>query len=123
MVRFICTEPTLPLMILLQTDSVKIAKIMVHYLPYELRDVNEVIKHCITLPYGKPTDISPDITITLNNAGHIMGSATVHLNISGTHNILYSGDYKYAKTQLLDSAFQSIQGLKQLLQRALMVIH
>jgi uncharacterized protein len=99
-----CTEPTLPLMALLQHDSVKIAKNNGTYLPYESRDVNEVIKHCITLPYGKPTDISPDVTITLNNAGHIMGSATVHLNISGVHNILYSGDYKYARTQLLDSA-------------------
>src|SRR5215204_5628502 len=99
-----CTEPTLPLMILLQTDSVKIANNNGTYLPYSTRDVNEVIKHCITLPYGKPTDISPDVTITLNNAGHIMGSATVHLNISGAHNILYSGDYKYSKTQLLDSA-------------------
>jgi KH/beta-lactamase-domain protein len=99
-----CTEPTLPLMILLQTDSVKIANSNGSYLPYAARDVNEVIKHCITLPYGKPTDISPDVTITLNNAGHIMGSATVHLNISGAHNILYSGDYKYARTQLLDSA-------------------
>ncbi|MGI0002432.1 MAG: MBL fold metallo-hydrolase, partial [Nitrososphaeraceae archaeon] len=97
-----CTEPTLPLMTLLQMDSVKIAKSNGTYLPYEVRDVHEVIKHCITIPYGKPTDISPDITITLNNAGHIMGSATVHLNISGVHNILYSGDYKYAKTQLLD---------------------
>jgi predicted metal-dependent RNase len=91
-------------MALLKHDSVKIAKNNGTYLPYESRDVNEVIKHCITLPYGKPTDISPDITITLNNAGHIMGSATVHLNISGVHNILYSGDYKYARTQLLDSA-------------------
>jgi uncharacterized protein len=99
-----CTEPTLPLMNLLQMDSVKISKSNGTYLPYELRDVNEVIKHCITLPYGKPTDISPDVTISLNNAGHIMGSATVHLNISGAHNILYSGDYKYARTQLLDSA-------------------
>ncbi|HET7147907.1 MAG TPA: beta-CASP ribonuclease aCPSF1 [Candidatus Nitrosopolaris sp.] len=99
-----CTEPTLPLMTLLQMDSIKISKSNGTYLTYEGRDVNEVIKHCITLPYGKPTDISPDITITLNNAGHIMGSATVHLNISGAHNILYSGDYKYAKTQLLDSA-------------------
>jgi uncharacterized protein len=99
-----CTEPTLPLMILLQMDSVKIANSNGTYLPYSSRDVNEVIKHCITLPYGKPTDISPDVTITLNNAGHIMGSATVHLNISGAHNILYSGDYKYAKTQLLDTA-------------------
>jgi KH/beta-lactamase-domain protein len=99
-----CTEPTLPLMNLLQMDSVKISKSNGTFLPYELRDVNEVIKHCITLQYGKPTDISPDITISLNNAGHIMGSATVHLNIAGAHNILYSGDYKYAKTQLLDSA-------------------
>jgi KH/beta-lactamase-domain protein len=99
-----CTEPTLPLMVLLQTDSVKIANSNGAYLPYATRDVNEVIKHCITLPYGKPTDISPDMTITLNNAGHIMGSATVHINISGAHNILYSGDYKYARTQLLDSA-------------------
>jgi len=99
-----CTEPTLPLMTLLQMDSIKISKSNGTYLTYEGRDVNEAIKHCITLPYGKPTDISPDITITLNNAGHIMGSATIHLNISGAHNILYSGDYKYAKTQLLDSA-------------------
>jgi uncharacterized protein len=99
-----CTEPTLPLMILLQMDSVKIANSNGTYLPYEARDVNEVIKRCITLPYGKPTDISPDVTITLNNAGHIMGSATVHMNLSGAHNILYSGDYKYARTQLLDSA-------------------
>jgi KH/beta-lactamase-domain protein len=99
-----CTEPTLPLTTLLQMDSVKIANSNGVYLPYEARDVHEVIKHTITLPYGKPTDISPDITVTLNNAGHIMGSATVHLNISGAHNILYSGDYKYARTQLLDSA-------------------
>jgi uncharacterized protein len=99
-----CTEPTLPLMNLLQLDSVKISQNNGVYCSYEIRDINEIIKHCITLPYGKPTDISPDTTITLNNAGHIMGSATVHLNISGAHNILYSGDYKYAKTQLLDSA-------------------
>ncbi len=97
-----CTEPTLPLMTLLQMDSVKIAQNNGSYIPYEIRDVNEIIKHCIPIPYGKPTDISPDVTITLNNAGHIMGSATVHINISGTHNILYTGDYKYARTQLLD---------------------
>jgi len=97
-----CTEPTLPLMTLLQMDSVKIAQNNGAYIPYEIRDVNEIIKHCIPIPYGKPTDISPDVTVTLNNAGHIMGSATVHINISGAHNILYTGDYKYAKTQLLD---------------------
>ena len=110
-----CTEPTLPLMTLLQMDSVKIAKANGSYLPYESRDVHEVIKHCVTLPYGKPTDISPDITITLNNAGHIMGSATVHLNISGAHNILYSGDYKFARTQLLDTALSTYQRVETLI--------
>lgn len=99
-----CTEPTLPLMTLLQMDSVKIAQNNGTYIPYEIRDVNEIIKHCIPIPYGKPTDISPDVTITLNNAGHILGSATVHINISGAHNILYTGDYKYARTQLLDGS-------------------
>ena len=99
-----CTEPTLPLMTLLQMDSVKIAQNNGSYIPYEIRDVNEIIKHCIPIPYSKPTDISPDVTVTLNNAGHIMGSATVHINISGAHNILYTGDYKYARTQLLDGA-------------------
>ncbi len=85
-------------------DSGKLVRVMGITCHYEFGDVNEVIKHCIPLPYGKPTDISPDVTITLNNAGHIMGSATVHINISGTHNILYTGDYKYAKTQLVDGA-------------------
>src|SRR5918997_1863992 len=40
-----CTEPTLPLMILLQTDSVKIANNNGTYLQYAQRDVNEVFKH------------------------------------------------------------------------------
>jgi len=102
-----CTEPTLPLMSLLQMDSVKVAQNNGSYCSYETRDINEVIKHTIPLSYGKPTDISPDITITMNNAGHIMGSATIHMNISGSHNILYSGDYKFAKTQLLDSAISN----------------
>ena len=59
---------------------------------------------------GKPTDISPDITITLNNAGHIMGSATVHLNISGVHNILYSGDYNTQEPNFWTVHYRFIQG-------------
>ena len=44
--------------------------------------------------------------LVFNNAGHILGSATVHLHIGeGAHNIVYTGDYKYGKTLLLESAF------------------
>jgi len=100
-----CTEPTLPLMVLLQNDFVKVYSISGSKPLYELRDVREVIEHCITLPYGVVTDVSSDVKLVLNNAGHILGSATVHLHIGeGAHNIVYTSDFKYAKTMLLDSA-------------------
>jgi hypothetical protein len=100
-----CTEPTLPLMTLLQNDFVKIAQIEGGRLIYDQKDIRDLIQHTITLPYGMVTDISPDIKLVFNNAGHILGSATVHLHIGeGAHNIVYTGDYKYGRTQLFDSA-------------------
>jgi KH/beta-lactamase-domain protein len=99
-----CTEPTLPLMILLQNDFVKIAQIEGGRLIYDQKDIRDEVAHTITLPYGLVTDISPDIKLVFNNAGHILGSATVHLHIGeGAHNIVYTGDYKYGRTQLFDS--------------------
>jgi KH/beta-lactamase-domain protein len=100
-----CTEPTLPLMTLLQSDFVKIAQIEGGRLVYDPKDIRDEIQHTITLPYGMVTDVSPDIKLVFNNAGHILGSATVHLHIGeGAHNIVYTGDYKYGRTQLFDSA-------------------
>jgi len=100
-----CTEPTLPLMALLQNDFVKIAQIEGGRMIYDQKDIRDVIQHAITLPYGMVTDISPDVKLVLNNAGHILGSSTVHLHIGeGAHNVVYTGDYKYGRTQLLDSA-------------------
>jgi uncharacterized protein len=100
-----CTEPTLPLMTLLQNDFVKIAQIEGGRLIYDQKDIRDEIQHAITLPYQTVTDISPDIKLVFNNAGHILGSATVHLHIGeGAHNIVYTGDYKFGRTQLFDSA-------------------
>jgi KH/beta-lactamase-domain protein len=100
-----CTEPTLPLMTLLQNDFIKIAQIEGGRVLYDQKDVRDLIQHTITLQYGTVTDISPDIKLVLNNAGHILGSATVHLHIGeGVHNIVYTGDYKFGRTQLFDSA-------------------
>ncbi|HME18466.1 MAG TPA: beta-CASP ribonuclease aCPSF1 [Nitrososphaerales archaeon] len=100
-----CTEPTLPLMTLLQSDFVKIAQIEGGRLIYDQKDIRDTVQHAITLPYSTVTDISPDIKLVFNNAGHILGSATVHLHIGeGAHNIVYTGDYKYGRTQLFDSA-------------------
>ncbi len=100
-----CTEPTLPLMTMLHMDSIKIASMEGANLLYEMRDVREVIGHTIPLPYGLVTDVSPDVKVVLSNAGHILGSATVHLHIGeGEHNIVYTGDYKFGTTQLFESA-------------------
>jgi KH/beta-lactamase-domain protein len=100
-----CTEPTLPLMTLLQNDFIKIAQMEGGRILYDQKDIRSLIQHTIPLQYGTVTDVSPDIKLVLNNAGHILGSATVHLHIGeGVHNIVYTGDYKYGRTQLFDSA-------------------
>ena len=100
-----CSEPTLPMMTLLLTDAVKIASMEGGRLIYDQKDVRETIRHCITLPYGLVTDVSPDIKLVLNNAGHILGSATTHLHIGeGAHNVVYTGDFKYGRSMLLESA-------------------
>ena len=100
-----CSEPTLALMTLLHNDFVKVASSEGGNAFYDLKNVREVIKHAITLPYGLVTDVSPDTKLVLNNAGHILGSSTVHLHIGeGAHNIVYTGDFKYGRTLLLDSA-------------------
>ena len=100
-----CTEPTLPLMTLIQIDMIKVAMVEGSLPLYTEKDVREVIKHTITLPYGMVTDIAPDIKLVLVNAGHILGSASVHLHIgNGDHNVVYTGDLKYGRSQLFESA-------------------
>ena len=100
-----CTEPTLPMMNLIQLDSIKVTAAQGKMPIYSERDVFQVMRQTITLPYGVVTDISPDIKLVLSNAGHILGSATCHFHIgNGDHNFVYSGDIKYGRSMLLESA-------------------
>ncbi len=72
---------------------------------YDQKDVRECVLHTIPLRYGVVTDIAPDIRLTLHNSGHILGGAMVHLHIGeGLHNIVYTSDYKFARTMLLEAA-------------------
>jgi len=101
-----CTEPTLPMMNLIQLDSIKVTAAQGKMPIYSERDVFQVMRQTITLPYGVVTDISPDIKLVLSNAGHILGSATCHFHIgNGDHNFVYTGDIKYGKSMLLESAY------------------
>lgn len=100
-----CSAPTSSLMTLLQLDYLDVAGKQGIIPPYDQKDVRECVLHTIPLRYGVVTDIAPDIRLTLHNAGHILGSALVHLHIGeGLHNIVYSGDYKSVRTMLLEPA-------------------
>ena len=100
-----CTEPTLPMMNLIQLDAIKVAGAQGKTPMYAERDVHQIMRQTIPLHYGTVTDISPDIKLVLANAGHILGSASCHFHIgNGDHNFVYSGDIKYGKSMLLESA-------------------
>jgi len=100
-----CSAPTSNLMTLLQLDYLDVSSKQGTVPPYDQKNVRETVLHTLPLRYGAVTDIAPDIRLTLHNAGHILGSSLVHLHIGeGIHNIVYTGDYKYGRTVLLESA-------------------
>lgn len=100
-----CTRPTRDLMILLQMDYLQICQRENKKPPYTSKGIEEMIKHCIPLEYGEVSDISPDMRLTLQNAGHLLGSSTVHIHIGeGLYNVLYTGDIKFEKTKLFERA-------------------
>lgn len=100
-----CSAPTASLMTLLQLDYLDVLSKQGVMPPYDQKNVREAVLHTIPLRYGVVTDIAPDIRLTLHNAGHILGSSVTHLHVGeGLHNVVYTGDYKYAKTMLLEPA-------------------
>jgi len=111
-----CTKATKNLMTLLQLDYLDVAEREGKLLPYGPKDVRETVLHTVPLDYGEVTDISPDIRLTLHNAGHILGSAIVHLHIGdGLYNMAYTGDFKYARTRLLEPANANFPRLETLI--------
>ncbi len=99
------TAPTLNLSTLLQLDYLDVAEREGKLRPYKDKDVKEAVLHTIPLSYGEVTDIAPDVRVTLHNAGHILGSAMVHLHIGdGQYNLAYTGDFKFGRTRLLEPA-------------------
>lgn len=100
------TEPTLALSVLLLTDVIKIMQAEGRTPIYDMNDVRKMITHTVTLPYNMVTDITPDSKLAFYNAGHILGSAIIHLHVGeGAHNIVYTGDFKYENTLLLHAAY------------------
>ena len=99
------TPPTRDIASLLCLDVIGVAYKQAEKPLYSSKDIKNMVKHSICLNYNEVTDVTPDVRLTFYNSGHVLGSALVHLNIgNGAHNLLYTGDYKYGKSRLLDPA-------------------
>ncbi len=100
-----CTEPTRDVMALLALDFIGLGFKETKGAPFSSTDIKTMVKHCICLNFEEVTDITPDIRLTLYNAGHTLGSAMCHLHIgNGLHNLLYTGDMNYETSNLLAAA-------------------
>jgi len=113
------THPTMDIAALLSLDFIGVAYKQAATPLFNSKDIKEMVKHTICLNFNEVTDITPDIRITFYNAGHALGSAMVHFNIgNGLHNFLYTADFKYAKTRLLDPAIISFPRIESVLTEA-----
>jgi len=107
------TAPTRDIAALLALDFIGVAYKQAAAPLFSSTDVKEMVKHTICLGYNEVTDIAPDMRITFYNSGHALGSAIMHMNIgNGAHNLIYTGDFKFAKTRLLDRAIANFPRLE-----------
>ncbi|MEM4296499.1 MAG: beta-CASP ribonuclease aCPSF1 [Candidatus Anstonellales archaeon] len=103
------TQPTKDLTALIQNDYLNVlTKGYGANTPYTKKDIQKELRNFITVNYEEIVDITSEIKLSFYNAGHILGSAIVHLNIGeGKHNILHTGDLKFGFGRLLNPAHTS----------------
>jgi len=110
------TAPSRDLFVLLCLDFIDIAQREGHIVPYAKKDIETAVKHSIILDYNEVSDITPDMRITFQNAGHILGSSLVHVHLGeGVHNLVYTGDFNYETSRLLNPAFTNFQRVETLI--------
>src|SRR5271169_170161 len=100
-----CTPPTRDMAALLLNDYIKLSARAGGTPLYGEKDIRKMLTHMITRDYGEVTNITDELKLTYHNAGHILGSAAVHLHVGeGMYNIVHTGDMKYGFTRLYDPA-------------------
>jgi metallo-beta-lactamase family protein len=68
---------------------------------YEIEDVQAVFAAWKTFPYHEAFTIGEDVSITLKDAGHILGSAMIEATVDGKTKILFTGDLGNSPAPLL----------------------
>ena len=120
--RILCTEPTADLLSIMLLDSAKLQEEEADYankkgyskhhpaLPlYSQADVSQVLPLVESVAYDAPISLlGGRLTLTFQEAGHILGSAIAALDVQGTHQrkrLVFSGDLgRYDNPVLYDPA-------------------
>ncbi len=110
-----CTTPTLDLVTMLTMDYIDVMQKNGVQPLFTAKGVKEAVKHAITLDWNEVSDVGPDVRLTFQPSGHLLGSSLVHLHVGqGLHNIVYSADMKFTRTRLFDPAFTNFQRIETL---------
>src|SRR5688572_7002961 len=102
-----CTPPTRDLLRVMLADSAKIQEedaahinIARNYAEpwvqplYAHIDVERVLRQCVAVAYNQPRDVTRSVRFEFIEAGHVLGSAMVHLTVEGSpeHTLTFTGD-------------------------------
>src|SRR5918994_211945 len=110
-----CSEPTISLTYLVLKGGLRPMEDL-GFMNSTSSEIEEVIAHMIPLPYAVVTDITPDVRVTLANAGHILGSSITHLHFgNGDHNLVYTGDFRFGRSLALENAYWNFQRVETLI--------
>lgn len=72
---------------------------------YDMGDVEEVLARLKAIPYHKRVDLAPQCRVTFHDAGHILGSAIVEVELEekrGVRRLVFSGDLGRAGSVLMN---------------------
>ena len=115
-----CTPPTRDLCSIMLRDAAMIQEQDARYLNkryrregvsdridpiYTVADAHRAMAHVISVPLHRRLQVAPGVHVTLYNAGHVLGSALVVLDVAErgrTCRLLYTGDLGREELPLLD---------------------
>jgi metallo-beta-lactamase family protein len=59
---------------------------------YTAAEARRVVERFTVVPFDLPVEVAPGLRATFRRAGHILGSATITLDIEGARTLVFSGD-------------------------------
>lgn len=98
--RVVSTKPTMDIARLLIIDFLRLNS---YYLDYELREYDRMYNSTEFIDYGDSARVG-DVDVRLYNAGHILGSSLVYLELPSGERALYTGDFNTIQTWTMSSA-------------------